>query len=40
MQYKIQIQFKFGFGSGQGVPKQSKPFVPLHGLFPKTNFAQ
>jgi len=39
MQYKIQIQFKYGFGSGQGVPKQWKPFVPVHGLFPKTNFA-
>ena len=40
MQYKIQIQFKYVFGSGQGVPEQWKSFIPLHGLFPKTNFPQ
>lgn len=40
MQYKIQIQFEYGFGSEQGVPKQWKPFIPLRGLFAKTNFAQ
>jgi len=40
MQYKIQIRFKYGFGSGQGVLKQWEPFIPLRGLFPKTNFGQ
>lgn len=40
MQYKIKIQFKYGFGSGQVVPQPWKSFIPLHGLFPETNFAQ